>query len=147
MALSKKAAAEQCARAIVKTHMAFRQFIQSRLKTHQIDLTFEMLQVLGVLWKADGVNQQLLADATLKDKASMTYLLNNLAKRNLIARQEDATDRRNKLVLLTKEGKKLQQVIQPWLEEMYQLAGNKITAGAFFDTIQTLEAVERNVTG
>lgn len=147
MPFTKKAAVEECARAIVKTHMAFRQFIQTRLKAHNLDLTFEMLQVLGVLWKEDGINQQQLADATLKDKASMTYLINNLAKRNLVTRQADAADRRNKLVYLTKEGRKLRQLIQPWLEEMYLLAGKNIAVGTLSETIATLDAIRNNVNG
>lgn len=114
------------ARHIIKVHMAFRQFIQTRFKQQDIDLTFEMLQVMARLWNDDGINQQEIANATVKDKASMTYLIDNLVKRELVFRKEDDDDRRNKLVFLTPQGKALKETIQPVINEMYDLAGKNI---------------------
>src|ERR1700754_369495 len=82
-----------------------RQRIQIKIKEHGINITFEMIEVMGCLWKKDGINQQEIADLTLRDKSSMTYLLDNLVKRKLVRREEDEDDRRNKLIYLTREGK------------------------------------------
>ena len=43
---------------ILKTRMTFRQTIQRVLKTNNVDMTFEMLQVMHRLWKKPGVSQQ-----------------------------------------------------------------------------------------
>lgn len=99
-----------------------RQLVQVRIREHGINITFEMLEVMSVLWRKDGINQQELADLTLRDKSSMTYLIDNLTKRNLVKRTEDANDRRNKLIILTDEGNALKHHLYPWVAEVYAAA-------------------------
>lgn len=103
-----------------------RQHIQLKIKEQGINITFEMLEVLSVLWKKDGVNQQEIADATLRDKSSMTYLIDNLVKRKMVKRVEDENDRRNKLIFLTEESKSLKEQLFPWVNEVYTLATDNI---------------------
>ena len=67
---------------ILKTRMTFRQTIQRLLKRNNVDMTFEMLQVMHCLWKEQGVSQQTLAEKTAKDKACLTNLINNLEKKD-----------------------------------------------------------------
>lgn len=104
----------------LKNH--FRKYIQLKIKGHGINMTFEMLEVMGCLWNKDGVNQQEIADQTLRDKSSMTYLLDNLVKRKMVTRMEDENDRRNKLIYLTKEGLCLKEQLNPWVAELYEKA-------------------------
>ena len=66
---------------MLHTRMAFRQTIQRVLKAGDIDMTFEMLQVMHCLWKNQGISQQSLAEQTAKDKACLTNLINNLEKK------------------------------------------------------------------
>jgi DNA-binding MarR family transcriptional regulator len=103
-----------------------RQFIQVKIRENGINITFEMLEVMGCLWKMDGINQQEIADFTLRDKSSMTYLLDNLVKRGMVKRVEDEDDRRNKLIYLTKEGKDLKEQLQPWVAEVYEMASDDL---------------------
>lgn len=107
-----------------------RQYIQVRIKAHGVDITFEMLEVLSFLWKKDGANQQEIADMTLRDKSSMTYLIDNLAKRNMVRRVEDENDRRNKLIFLTDEAKALKDQLQSWVAEVYEKATVNIDENA-----------------
>ena len=48
-----------------------RQALQRVLKRNNIDITFEMLQVLSSLWQEQGISQQALAEKTAKDKACL----------------------------------------------------------------------------
>jgi DNA-binding MarR family transcriptional regulator len=105
-----------------------RQYIQVKIKENGCNITFEMLEVMGCLWKKDGVNQQEIADLTLRDKSSMTYLLDNLVKRKLVKRVEDENDRRNKLIYLTNEGIKLKETLNPWVAEVYGMASEGLAA-------------------
>lgn len=105
-----------------------RQHIQVRLKENDINLTFEMLEVLSALWKKDGVNQQELADLTMRDKSSMTYLIDNLVKRGMVKRVEDDNDRRNKLIHMTDECMALKERLYPWVAEVYNKATHDIAA-------------------
>lgn len=112
--------------AIIQTHISFRQAIQRSLKNHQVDMTFEMFQIMVCLWRKAGVNQQELAIRTFKDKASLTYLINNLEKKGLVVRTEDMDDRRNKLIHLTDEGLALREKVMPLLDEIYIGAGKQV---------------------
>ncbi|HCN84770.1 MAG TPA: MarR family transcriptional regulator [Sphingobacteriaceae bacterium] len=110
-----------------KTILSLKTFLRNKIKASNLDLTFEMLQVLKFLWNNQNANQQEIANMTLKDKASLTYLIDNLTKRNLVFRTEDKDDRRNKLISLTPEGLALKEIIEPWIDEMYTLAGKEIS--------------------
>ena len=122
-----------------------RQFMQRKFKENNIDLTYEMHQVMACLWRQDGINQQEIADLTLRDKAGITFLIDNLSKRNLVQRQEDPNDRRSKLIYLTAKGKRLGQTVEPWLNELFALAGTGVDTMAIKACIQTVEKMRDNV--
>lgn len=112
--------------AIIQTQTSFRQAIQRSFKQHQIDMTFEMFQIMVCLWRKAGVNQQELALKTFKDKASLTYLINNLEKKGWVFRQEDVEDRRNKRIHLTEEGMAMRERVIPLLEDIYLQAAKQV---------------------
>ena len=122
-----------------------RQFIQIKIKENGINLTFEMLEVLACLWKKDGIKQQDIADMTIKDKSSMTNLVDNLEKRKMIKRVADKEDRRNKLIFLTKQGKILQQKLHPWVFEMYGKAAVGINAAEINKSIMLIKKMNKNL--
>ena len=132
---------------MIRSTMGFRVFIRQKLKEHNVDLTFEMLQVLKVLFDKDGTNQQEIADNVMKDKASLTYLIDNLTRRGLVQREEDANDRRNKIVRLTAEGKALRRLIVGWVAEMHEAAARDITAEVLRDGIILFKKLQQNLSG
>lgn len=145
MARKKNAVVVDFTRKVAMVNTAYRQFIQNKFREHNVNLTFEMLQVLACLWNQDGINQQEIANITVKDKASMTYLIDNLVKRDLVYRIEDCNDRRNKLIYLTKEGISIREQIQPFLDEMYKAAGMNIDSMALQQCMSIMEQVEKNL--
>ena len=66
---------------------------------------------MSCLWHEEKVTQQQLCDLTLKDKPSMTRLIDNLEKNNLVFRHSHSTDRRVNLIHLTKEGANLREKV------------------------------------
>ena len=130
---------------VLKVQMAFKCFIRKRLRDNGIDLSFEMLEVLKCLWEKEGVKQQDIADFVMKDKASLTLLLDNLTRRNLVKRTEDPSDRRNKLVMLTPQGLALKHTIAPWIEEMYNIAGKNVLDEELSDGILLFEKIYGNL--
>jgi len=132
-------------RAMGELRIYLRQHIQAKIKEHNLDLTFEMLEVMGCLWRKDGINQQEIADFTLRDKSSMTYLLDNLAKRKLVTRVEDEDDRRNKLIYLTAEGRLLKDKLYPWAIEVYEVASADTRTGELEQTIDLLNRMAGNL--
>lgn len=111
---------------ILRTRMAFRQALQRVLKQNNIDMTFEMLQVMNCLWMEQGVSQQYLAEKTAKDKACLTNLIKNLEKKKWVVRKDDLTDRRNRRVYLTIQGEKLAEIVKPLIKEIYMQADEQM---------------------
>lgn len=85
------------------------------------DVTCEQWSVLSNLGQKNGQSQQDLAGTTCKDKTSMTRLIDNMEKHNLVVRIPNKEDKRQKLIYLTKKGqdfqKKLIKIVQKTLEE------------------------------
>jgi DNA-binding MarR family transcriptional regulator len=141
---SKKAElAVELGRSMSELRNYVRQYIQVKIKENGCNITFEMLEVMSCLWKKDGVNQQEIADLTLRDKSSMTYLLDNLVKRKLVKRVEDENDRRNKLIYLTNEGIKLKETLNPWVAEVYGMASDELVVE---DLQNSLSLVNKMIT-
>ncbi|HIX26788.1 MAG TPA: MarR family transcriptional regulator [Candidatus Barnesiella excrementigallinarum] len=78
-----------------------------------IDITPEQWTVLCYLWSRDGVTQQELCNATFKDKPSMTRLIDNLEKQQLVVRSSGVKDRRINLIHLTDKGRELEMETKP----------------------------------
>ena len=152
MAIHKKSSpknelAVELGRTMLELRTYTRQRIQIKIKEHGINITFEMLEVMGCLWKKDGINQQEIADLTLRDKSSMTYLLDNLVKRKLVRRAEDEDDRRNKLIYLTREGKELRAQLHPWVAEVYGMAAEGVDIDSLQNSLRVLNEMINNLKG
>lgn len=96
-----------------KVSASFNRTIYKRFKAAGIDLTPDMWSVLAYLWHEDGLTQLDLCIATSRDKPNMTRLLDNLEKRGLVARRQDATDRRSNRIYLTTKGMELKETVHP----------------------------------
>lgn len=90
-----------------KVSSAINRRMNRDLHSEGLDITPEQWSVLMYLWQQDGVNQREIADATYKDKPSITRLIDNLEKQGLLFRKQDNVDRRTNKIFLTKEGKEL----------------------------------------
>ena len=137
-------AAHELVLQILKTRMTFRQTIQRVLKSNNVDMTFEMLQVMHRLWKKPGVSQQYLAEQTAKDNACLTNLINNLEKKGWVERREDPSDRRNKQIHLTEAGEELSHRVKPLLHNIYDEVGARLTTRqieSFMNNLKKLDEI------
>ena len=94
-----------------RTDIALINRLNQNFKKAGYDITTEQYRVLVNLWNKDGQNQQEIAEATRKNKTSMTRILNRLEKRNLVVRVPNHLDNRNKRVYLTNKGKKIPEAL------------------------------------
>ena len=92
-----------------KASTAIARRLQKNFKQAAIDITVEQWSVLYHLWKSDSMNQQELCNATFRDKPSITRLVDNLEKLKLVKRNASRHDRRMNLIVLTEEGKDLEE--------------------------------------
>lgn len=70
----------------------------------ELDITPEQWSILVVLWQQDRVTQKAIADATYKDRPSVTRLIDNMEKQGLVSRLQDSADRRTNKICLTEKG-------------------------------------------
>ncbi|MFT3822938.1 MAG: MarR family transcriptional regulator [Chitinophagaceae bacterium] len=133
---------------LVNVRLDMKQRVERRLKTIiGIDITYEMLQVLRVLWNSGGkINQQEIANIVNKNKASLTSLIDNLTKRGLVERTEDDADRRNKIIVLTKLGKAYQDKLQPTLSGIYDIEKSGISIDEIASATALLKALRCGTT-
>src|SRR6218665_293064 len=83
--------------------------LQKRFNAAGLNITIEQWSVLYHLWKEDGRSQQQLCNATFRDKPSITRLVDNLEKLNLVKRVPSEHDRRINMIYLTKQAQKLEE--------------------------------------
>lgn len=69
------------------------------------DLTPEQWSVMNRLVEKDGINQNRLAERTIKDRHNINRILNQLEKKGYIERRSDDSDKRVHIVFLTESGR------------------------------------------
>ena len=124
-----------------KASTAIARRLQRKFNVSGINVTIEQWSVLYHLWKEDGRSQQDLCNATFRDKPSITRLIDNLEKLNLVKRVSHEKDRRINKVYLTRQAQKLQ-------EETMQLAEqtlNEALEGVPSDQIEMCKEVLQKV--
>ena len=99
-----------------KASIAIARRLQKKFNQASLNITIEQWSVLYQLWKQDGRSQQELCTGTFRDKPSITRLVDNLEKLQLVKRVPSESDRRINLVYLTRQGHKLE-------EQAMELAG------------------------
>lgn len=92
-----------------KASTAIARRLQKKFNGEVLNLTIEQWSVLYHLWKEDGISQQELCNATFRDKPSITRLVDNLEKLDLVKRVPDSKDRRINKVFITKNALRLQE--------------------------------------
>ncbi len=92
-----------------KASTAIARRLQKKFNSAGLRITIEQWSVLYHLWKQDGMSQQELCHATFRDKPSITRLVDNLEKLQLVKRVASEEDRRINRICLTKTGLKLQE--------------------------------------
>ena len=100
-----------------KASTAIARRLQKKFNAAGLNLTIEQWSVLYHLWKQYGISQQELCNATFRDKPSITRLVDNLEKLQLVKRVASESDRRMNMVFLTKQAQKLQEQAMYLAEE------------------------------
>ncbi len=111
-----------------KASTAIARRLQKKFNTANLNITIEQWSVLYHLWKQDGISQQELCNATYRDKPSITRLVDNLEKLDLVKRVASDTDRRINKIFVTKHSLKLQEETMGLAEETLNEALDTVPA-------------------
>jgi DNA-binding MarR family transcriptional regulator len=128
-----------------KASTAIARRLQKKFNTAGLNLTIEQWSVLYHLWKQEGISQQELCNATFRDKPSITRLVDNLEKQNLVKRVPSETDRRINLIFLTKQAQKLQEESMLLAEETLNEALETVPADKIDVCKEVLQIVYDNL--
>lgn len=74
-------------------------------------VTPEQWAILGRLGQEDGISQQSVADRFHRSKVAAFQLISKLEAQGLVERRPDPADARSRLVYLTAEGRKVEEVL------------------------------------
>ena len=88
-------------------------------KAHEsgLDISLDQWIVLGPVWQLKNPSHKDLSEFCMKDKTSITRIVDMLEKKNLVVRVADQIDQRKKRVVLTHEGKQLFNHVVPIMEK------------------------------
>jgi DNA-binding MarR family transcriptional regulator len=131
--------------AISEMKTKFRQKIQIKINEHNPSFSYEMLEIVGLVWRNNGINQQEIANQISKDKSSVTYLINNLVKRELVTRVESVDDRRNKKIYLTEKGNTMMTSVFPWVLELYGKAAGDLKENEIEQAFRLVKKMTNNL--
>ena len=91
-----------------------------------LNISLDQWMVLGPIWQIQSPSQKELGEICLKDKPSISRIIDSLEKKSLVVRVSDQIDHRIKRVVLTKAGKQLFYDVLPIMEKTREEVRGKI---------------------
>ena len=111
--------------------------LNQKFKEHGYPVTAEQWAIINYLLEKDGLSQNQLAELVKKDYTSVSRLLDNMIKKNVVKRIQDPTDGRTNLIYLTKQGRDL----EPKLMEQAKSHSENAFEGLTSDDIKMVSGV------
>lgn len=134
--------------------LGYRLFHASRLmmnrlnhhfKNNDYPLTYEQWQIMSRLYEKDGQTQNQLAIQNERDQASVSRLIDNMIKRELVKRVPHITDRRINLIYLTEYGKSIQVELEKLAQQTISDASEGLTEEELATCLSTLNKIRYNL--
>jgi DNA-binding MarR family transcriptional regulator len=125
------------------------QLIRSRsyreFNQHGLEITPEQWIVLVRLWQKDGRTVSELSESTLRDRPTMSRILDTMEASGLVRREPDPDDARSRFVSLTREGKTLRKKLLPIAKALVAELERGIPEEELLLTRHTLRRMFRNL--
>ena len=121
-----------------------RRYSQNVFNDHSFDLTVDQWIVLKRIHESEGITQAEIAEDVIKDNASVTRIIDQLVKKELVSRQPHAGDRRRFSLTLTKHGVQLYKKILPVIIRMRAQGIEGISEKELKTTINVLNKIAEN---
>jgi DNA-binding MarR family transcriptional regulator len=128
-----------------KVSSAINRRMHRNFRNAGLDITPEQWSILVFLWQQDKVTQKTIADATYKDRPSVTRLIDNMEKQGLVTRTQGSTDRRTNKICLTKKGSGLYEKVHPIILKTMQEALNELSEEDISNTQYFLKKIFSNL--
>lgn len=127
-----------------KSIKVYRKYAQTLIANAGFDITIDQWLVLKSLQENSHLSQNEIADLVFKDMASITRIIELLVKKELVERHINNSDRRKFELKITKNGKKMIELISPIVENNRKQALKGITKLEQNNLISRLEILINN---
>jgi DNA-binding MarR family transcriptional regulator len=119
--------------------------VSNLFQKKKLDVTVEQFSILTILWYEDGLLQQEIANRLNRDKTTLTRVISNMEKRNLVVRVPGQLDRRNNHIHLTHRGKELQKVLTQITGNIYMESIQDLSNEDLKHLVRTLNRIIQNL--
>jgi DNA-binding MarR family transcriptional regulator len=127
------------------TYQRIRAYAYRVFAEHGVEITPEQWMVLVRLWQHEPISQADLGDLTLRDRPTMTRILDGMDTRGWITRGRDPSDARVRLVRLSAEGRALRKKLVPVAKAIVARAEAGIADKDLVTTRETLRRIAANL--
>ena len=131
--------------AVNRTAYIMRGRFRAGLEEAGLDLTPEEAVILARLNLTDGLRQSVLADSTIREKSTVTRLLDNLVGKGYVRRENDRSDRRVVLAWLTDPGREAHDRAFEVAQCVLRVATKGVSKKDLDITMRTLGRVQENL--
>ncbi|MGO1595561.1 MAG: MarR family winged helix-turn-helix transcriptional regulator [Sphingobacterium sp.] len=119
--------------------------LQRNFKESGLNITAEQWSVMYFLWETEGLSQQDLATLTYRDKPSISRLISNLEKQELLVRACCPDDKRANKIYLTPRGREIKERCMLQAEKTISEAVQGVDARSMLQAQELLETVFSNI--
>lgn len=123
-----------------------RKELPRRFSSSGYKISTEEWALLLVLWSKGSATPSELSDETIKDRTTVTRLIDGMVRKDLVIRQENAEDRRRSDICLTPLGEGMKEKLVPIAMGLITQATSNVPAEDIETTIRTLRAFTQNLT-
>ena len=124
-----------------------RKELQQHFAAHGEDVTPEEWALLLQLWLRDGQTAGELADNTIRDRSTVTRLLDGMVRKELVHREPGPKDRRKVCIWLSAKGKQMEDRLVPIARDFIADALSGIPEADVETSIRTLRKMQDNLIG
>jgi DNA-binding MarR family transcriptional regulator len=129
---------------IERTEQCLKRELRRSFAEHGFDITPYQWTILYRLWEREGETQAEIAETTIKDKPTITRMIDLLEKKQLVYRDIHENDRRAFKIYLTDSGKKLKSVLPEIVKEHLRKAGQGIPPEDLQKVREVLTKIRKN---
>lgn len=121
--------------------------VQQRFRAEGYSLTAEEWAMLMLLWKQAPQTMGQLAAVSLRDRTTVTRLVDSMVAKELLKRTQDPNDRRSVLVDLDEKGRALEAPLTEIVKKFIAEATRGISDEEIAQANAVLERMTRNILG
>lgn len=121
------------------------QHVESVFRKENLGITPEQFSLLTILWYNEGISIKELADRSQRDKTTISRVVNNMIKRDLIRRLDNMDDKRAKRIFLTDHGRNLQDQLVMLSGEIYVQTLGNLSNEELDQTLAVFQKIEKNL--